>query len=112
LIVHVLKESSWKGLGETDERIVAHEAKTLDTALATYETILSQQSYLAGDEITLADLFHLSLGKLIKELGFPELFCKYPHVTAWMDELSERKSWLKVNPDLVPSEAPVCTLRR
>jgi hypothetical protein len=49
---------------------------------------------------------------LIKELGFPEVFCKYPHVAAWMDELSERKSWVKVNPDLVPEEVPVCMLRR
>lgn len=80
--------------------------------MSTYENILSKQAYLAGNEISLADLFHLSLGKLIKELGFPELFCKYPRVTEWLDELSERKSWLKVNPDLVPAEAPVCTLRR
>lgn len=108
----VLNKNSWKGLGDTDERIVAREAKTLDIALGTYEKILSKQAYLAGDEITLADLFHLSLGKLIKELGFPELFYKYPHVAAWMDELSDRKSWVKVNPDLIPAEAPVCILRR
>jgi glutathione S-transferase len=112
MITQILTPSSWKGLGETDERVVFQEAKALDLALATYEKILSKQRYLAGDEITLADLFHLSQGKLLKELGFPELFCKYPSVSAWMDELSERKSWLKVNPDLVPVDAPVCMLKR
>ena len=81
-------------------------------ALSTYEKILSKQAYLAGDEITLADLFHLPLGKLIKDLGFPELCRRYSHVAEWLDELSKRKSWLKVNLDLVPDEAPVCTLRR
>ena len=69
-------------------------------ALSTYEVIISKQAYLTGDEISLADLFHLSHEQLIKELGFPELFCKYPCVAEWLDALSERKCWSKVNPSL------------
>jgi glutathione S-transferase len=106
--------SSWKGLGETDETLVAKYAKSLDATLAIYDTTLSKQAYLAGDEITLADLFHLSLGKLLKEIGFPEMFRRYSNVTRWLDELSERPSWIKVNPDgigLPTTSAGSCSVR-
>jgi glutathione S-transferase len=64
------------------------------------------------EEISLADLFHLSPGKLIKELGFPGIFNKYPHVSEWLNELSARQALLKVNPDIITHDAPVCMLKR
>ncbi|KAF5591997.1 glutathione S-transferase [Fusarium subglutinans] len=47
------------GYGAGDEAIIKAKLSALDTALAGYERILSQQSYLGGSEITLADIFHL-----------------------------------------------------
>jgi glutathione S-transferase len=42
-----------------DEGRVTELAKTVEAKLAAYETLLAKHKYLAGDELTLADLFHL-----------------------------------------------------
>ena len=41
----------------------------LEPKLDVYEKILSKQKYLAGDELTLADLFHLPYGTLLAQAG-------------------------------------------
>jgi glutathione S-transferase len=66
----------------TDEALVAELAKTLEAKLAGYEAILSRQKYLAGEEITLADLSHLPHGAFMAQLGFDFLEdeAKFPHV--------------------------------
>jgi len=69
--------------------------KTLDQALAVYETILSKQAYLAGNELTLADLAHLPYGNHITEVK-GEVFAKYPAVHKWMSGLLARESWKQV----------------
>jgi glutathione S-transferase len=47
------------GGGAADDAKVAHLAKTLASRLQAYDVILSKQKYLAGDELSIADLFHL-----------------------------------------------------
>ncbi|KAH7305649.1 putative glutathione S-transferase [Rhexocercosporidium sp. MPI-PUGE-AT-0058] len=84
-----------KGLGATDEVVVKKHAANLDAALAVYDGILAKQAYLAGDEITLADLFHLPYGCMVKAQGFGDIFAKYPNVTRWFDALVARESWQK-----------------
>jgi len=85
-----------KGLGPTDEARVAKLAKELDTTLEVYNRILSSQPYLAGREITVADLFHLPYGTMVEGLGFAELFEKYPHVNTWWNSLKARQSWQSI----------------
>ncbi|KAM0540401.1 hypothetical protein ACHAPJ_013610 [Fusarium lateritium] len=85
------------GYGAGDEVAIKAKLAALDAALAGYEHILSKQSYLAGNEITLADLFHLPYGSLVEQAGFGELLPKYPSVQAWWNGLKERESWKKVN---------------
>ena len=80
---------------EGDDTIISKLTTTLEIVLAAYETILSKQKYLAGDELTLADLHHLPYGTLIKTLGLAETFAIFPRVNEWFDELSRRKSWIK-----------------
>ncbi|KAK0123671.1 hypothetical protein ONS95_008683 [Cadophora gregata] len=84
-----------KGLGATDEEAVKRHAASLDDAFAVYEVILGKQKYLAGDELTLADLFHLPYGKMVKGLGFADIFAKYPNVNKWFEALEARASWQK-----------------
>ncbi|KAI9643817.1 Glutathione S-transferase hmp2 [Ciborinia camelliae] len=48
-----------KDLGLPDEARVSQAKSDLDTVLAFYDKILSKQKYIAGDELTLADLFAL-----------------------------------------------------
>jgi glutathione S-transferase len=50
---------SMHGGGAADEAKVAQLTKTLAGRLEAYDVILSKHKYLAGDSITLADLFHL-----------------------------------------------------
>lgn len=47
-----------------DELIAGLEGK-----LDVYDKILSKQKYLAGNEVTLADLFHLPYGVLLPVAG-------------------------------------------
>lgn len=44
-------------------------ATSLEEKLHGYERILSKSRYLAGDEITLADLFHLPAGARLAKVG-------------------------------------------
>lgn len=81
---------------EGDENKVTEYATQLDGVLAVYDTILAEHKYLAGDEVTLADLYHLPYGKLAKDIGFTNLFEKYPHVKRWFESLEARDSWKKV----------------
>ncbi|KAK2593568.1 hypothetical protein QQS21_008743 [Conoideocrella luteorostrata] len=82
--------------GQPDETLVAKYASELDATLAVYDGILAKQNYLAGNEVSLADLFHLSYGKLAQEAGFKQTFDKYPNVKRWLDGLEARDSWAKV----------------
>ncbi|KAK2467385.1 hypothetical protein APHAL10511_000620 [Amanita phalloides] len=79
-----------------DETALAKHVKNLDTKLDGYERILSKQKYLAGDELTHADLFHLPYGTLIYEAGYGDLIDKRPSVKKWFEELRQRDSWLAV----------------
>ncbi|KAJ3566693.1 hypothetical protein NP233_g6841 [Leucocoprinus birnbaumii] len=72
--------------------------KKMETSLDVYETILSKQKYLAGDELTLVDLIHLGWGAHLARGGFnglkdPE---KWPNVVRWFSELESRPSWQAV----------------
>ncbi|KAG6825609.1 hypothetical protein H0H93_000478, partial [Arthromyces matolae] len=43
--------------------------KKLDAKLDVYDKILGKQKYLAGDELTLADLFHIPYGTMLAVAG-------------------------------------------
>lgn len=64
--------------------------------LAVYENILAKQKYLAGNEFTLADLYHLPYGVEALEVGLKGLIDNYPHVARWFEGLQARVSWGKV----------------
>ncbi|KAJ5959835.1 glutathione S-transferase [Penicillium vulpinum] len=84
-----------KGLGLPDEIRVAQAEKDLDTVLAVDDKILASQKYLTGNELTLADLFHLPNGAALKADKWKEVFERYPNVDRWFKELQERDSWVK-----------------
>lgn len=67
----------------TNEAVVLKHIARLDTALSIYDEILYKQDYLAGNDVSLADLFHLPYGQMAKDLGHPDLFAKYPNVDRW-----------------------------
>ncbi|EPQ52912.1 glutathione S-transferase [Gloeophyllum trabeum ATCC 11539] len=92
-------EKIWKaytGL-TTDEERVKEYARTLEETFDAYDKILSKQKYLAGDELTLADLFHLPHGNLFPQCGYTWLEDgKRPNLYRWWKELNARPSWQAV----------------
>lgn len=69
----------------------------LSTKLDAYEAILSKTKYLAGNEISLADLFHLPSGSMLKIAGSEVMTDpSRPNVARWWNDLTDRPSWLSV----------------
>ncbi|PLN83293.1 glutathione S-transferase [Aspergillus taichungensis] len=84
-----------KGLGTPDMDRVAQAEQELDAVLAIYDKKLATQKYIAGDELTLADLFHLPNGAALMAGKWKELFEKYPNADKWFKELQGRETWVK-----------------
>ncbi|KAI8974567.1 glutathione S-transferase [Trametes punicea] len=83
--------------GQTNETIVQNYKTSLEGKLAAYDVILGKTKYLAGDEITLADLFHLPYGQLLEKQGIDYLVSgRWPNVTRWWKDVSSRESWKKI----------------
>lgn len=84
-----------KNLGPPDLARVAQAEEDLDTVFAVYDKILAKHEYLTGDELTLADLFHLPNAAALKAGGYKATFEKYPNVDRWFQGLQERETWTK-----------------
>ncbi|TCD70990.1 hypothetical protein EIP91_000488 [Steccherinum ochraceum] len=78
----------------TDEVRAKALMESLSKSLDVYDTILSNQKYLAGDNITLADLFHLSLASVMQSKEHINLADeKRPNVARWWNNITSRPSW-------------------
>ncbi|KAH8096654.1 glutathione S-transferase [Cristinia sonorae] len=89
-------ELFWKP-GGPDAEYAKKLLENLNASLDAYEVILSKQKYLAGDELTLADIFHLPYANLLhnaKHINLEDE--KRPNVARWWKELSTLPSWLAV----------------
>ncbi|KAI0785898.1 glutathione S-transferase [Abortiporus biennis] len=84
-----------KGIN-TNEPLVVSYIAILEGKLDAYEKIFSKQKYLAGDDITIADLFHLPYGTMLPQQGVDALenAQKRPNVARWWKELISRPSWI------------------
>jgi len=84
-----------KGLGPPDEARVSQAEANLHEVFVYYNKVLVKQKYLAGDELSLVDLFHLPNGSALKAFGYKGTFEKYPNVDEWFTGLQERETWVK-----------------
>ncbi|KAJ7649480.1 glutathione S-transferase [Mycena polygramma] len=80
-----------------DQAILASALAELSAKLDVYEVILSKHKFLAGDEFTLADLFHFSYAPMLADAGV-DIMTKEdrPHVARWWKALIERPAWVKL----------------
>ncbi|KAJ7481926.1 glutathione S-transferase [Mycena latifolia] len=78
---------------QPDRAVIDKEIAALDKTLEAYDVILAKQKYVAGDELTLADLFHLPYAPLLAMAG-SDVMTRRPNVTRWYNELISRPSWL------------------
>jgi len=84
---------------EPDEALVNEHLQKISSKLDVYEQILSRQKYIAADEMTLIDLFHLPSGAVLKRVK-PELFANRPHVAKWLETLEARPAWVAIKDGL------------
>ncbi|TCD71610.1 hypothetical protein EIP91_007357 [Steccherinum ochraceum] len=89
---------------EPDEAAVTKHRTALEKTLDVYENVLKKQKYLAGDSITLADLFHLPLGTLLIESAQFDILTidQRPNVQRWWKDMSSRPAWDVVKADNSP----------
>ncbi|KAJ7157544.1 glutathione S-transferase [Mycena crocata] len=68
----------------------------LSAKLDAYEVILGKQKYLGGNDVSLADLFHLAYGGMLSAAGSNIMTTKGPNVERWFNDISTRPSWFAV----------------
>ncbi|KAG6873504.1 hypothetical protein C0995_014772 [Termitomyces sp. Mi166 len=78
-----------------DQNMVDTQVKKLDAKLDAYDVILSKQKYLAGNEFTLADLFHLPFALALFQIEINIIDTK-PNVARWYKDISSRPAWQSV----------------
>ena len=84
--------------GQADEARVKTLVEKLSANLDVYDKILSKQEFIGGKTFTLADLYHLPYGALlfVPSVGLGNLITDRPHVKAWWEKITSRKSWQEV----------------
>ncbi|KAJ7250728.1 glutathione S-transferase [Mycena rebaudengoi] len=82
--------------GTTDEERVKSLLVTMESKLDAYEKILSKQKYLAGETLTIADLFHLPWAYALTERANLDLIPSRPNLARWYQDISSRPSWQAV----------------
>lgn len=78
-----------------DAAAVEEGRTALGRCLDIMETQLGKTKYVAGDELTLADIGYLPYIEYIFAGGDGDLVTSRPHVSRWWTELSSRPSWQK-----------------
>ncbi|KAI1785160.1 thioredoxin-like protein [Ganoderma leucocontextum] len=93
---------------ETDVEAAQVHRTRIEGKLDGYEAMLSKTRFLAGDEVTLVDLFHLPHEAFLKDQGFDFVTSessRWPNVARcvssicmyrWWKEVTGRPSWQKV----------------
>ncbi|KAF8881357.1 glutathione S-transferase [Infundibulicybe gibba] len=83
--------------GLTPDQAKADEyIELLSGKLEVYDQILGKQKYLAGDEVTLADLFHLTTGGALALSG-TDVMTQRPNVARWFNDITSREAWQALN---------------
>ena len=69
--------------------------KSIETALGVMEARLAKSPFLAGDQLSLADIGFMPYMEYAMATPLKETFAKFPHVSSWWNKLSERPTWHK-----------------
>ncbi|KAJ7503737.1 glutathione S-transferase [Mycena galericulata] len=87
-----------------DEVALAEYLAEFSKTLQVYEKILGKQKFLAGDELTLADIFHLSFApRLAPQAGIDLMTSTGPNIARWWNDLISRPTWVKLSTEGVQS---------
>jgi glutathione S-transferase len=67
----------------------------LTTTLEVMDKQLAKTPFLAGSDLTLADVVYMPYIDYIMATPAKEFITKHPHVAAWWNKISERPTWKK-----------------
>ncbi|KAH0828989.1 glutathione S-transferase [Lanmaoa asiatica] len=84
------------GGGQTDPSKVTEYLGKLEARLDVYDVILGKQKYMAGENVTLADLQHLPYMGMLFVAGHGDVIKNRPNVARWWNDISNRPAWLAV----------------
>ncbi|KAJ7809677.1 glutathione S-transferase [Mycena leptocephala] len=88
-----------------DDAASAAALAELSAILDVYETILSKRKFLAGDEFTIADLFHFSYAPMLADAGVAIMTSTGPNVARWWNDLISRPAWIKLKEEGIKGTA-------
>ncbi|KAJ7289523.1 glutathione S-transferase [Mycena rebaudengoi] len=86
----------FRGENVANPALVTDAVAALSKTLDVYEKILEKQKFLAGNEITLVDIFHLGFAPGLAGRGEDIMVKKGPNVTRWWNDLIQRPTWVKL----------------
>ncbi|KAF5012590.1 hypothetical protein FDECE_1357 [Fusarium decemcellulare] len=81
------------GHGDPDPAAVEKLKALLINTLKHYETILSSRDYIAGNEFSLVDIYHMPWFTFLPKLGLQDEVSSKPSLDAWWKRVSNRSSW-------------------
>ncbi|KAJ7776552.1 glutathione S-transferase [Mycena maculata] len=76
-----------------DQDAVVEAVAELSATLNVYEDILGRHKFVAGDELTLADLFHVAVAPMFA--ASPEI-AMGPNTARWWNDVISRPTWIKL----------------
>ncbi len=77
--------------------VIEAAGKALDTTCAVMEAQLAKTPFLAGAELSIADIGFMPYIEYAMGSPAKDIFAKYPHVMAWWNKISERPTWRRVS---------------
>ncbi|KEZ44982.1 hypothetical protein SAPIO_CDS2368 [Scedosporium apiospermum] len=83
--------------GDADADAVAAHRATLSDTLDHYERVLATRQYLASNDFSLIDLYHLPWIPFLSKLGLEGEISSRPNLEAWWKRASSRPSWQQLN---------------
>lgn len=95
VISKIVSEKVFKPMmgGKTDDFVVTSELDKFKPILTIYNDRLAEQSYIGGDEYSIADIAHIPYLHYFVNCGkeFKHYLKEYPHVYKWYKKLLHRK---------------------
>jgi glutathione S-transferase len=85
---HVFKRAQEPG-------VIEAAGKGLDATCAVLDKQLSKTPFLAGAELSIADVCYMPYVDYAIGTPAKEIFAKYPHLMTWWNKLGERPTWRK-----------------
>ncbi|KAL7918666.1 glutathione S-transferase [Trichoderma austrokoningii] len=95
LVFEELFKPTWFN-GETDFKKCKLLRERLEQVVDLLEKRLTSQSFMAGDKLTVADLFFVPYMHRLDKSVYPTLMNSRPHLDTWWKRITNRKSYKSI----------------